>query len=287
LTANVELREPQGLDWLRRQHDQLTALENLKTIKDRLATEADAIERQLRNETSLPASFITDCVAKRGVARQRALRLAERKLTGAVINGSVDLLDIRWLAPHDHLIAQPTHPNEYQSNITTHICLIWPDRTGAFTVWSRWLLEVSTNALGRFMQYSQGADLRGALFEAAAAYVAADANDIFAHPISLHLRAGPGVFVGDLIHGVIEHSNNSCLYVRAGTWLADAMLGKRQPLLRAQKPEDSIATLLLRQARSKDYPRFETTGRDHLAGVLQQQPKAFGSSFLLGSAGGR
>lgn len=226
-------------------------------------------------------------VCAAGIARQRALRNAEGQLRGAVINGERDLLDIRWLAPHDHLIAQPMHADEYQSNIATHICLIWPNSTGAFTVWSRWLLEASTNALGRFLQYSQGADLRSALFEAAAAYVAADCNAVLANPISLHLRAGPGVFVGDLIHGVIENSNHCCLYVRAGTWLSDAMLGKRQPLLRAQNPEDSIATLLLRQARSKDYPRFETTGRDHLAGVLQQQPKAFGSSFMLGSAGGR
>jgi hypothetical protein len=119
--------------------------------------------------------------------------------------------------------------------------------------------------------------LRSALFEAAAAYVAADCNAVLANPISLHLRAGPGVFVGDLVRGLIKNSNRSCLYERARTWLTDAMLGKPQPLLRAQKPEDSIATLLLRQARSKDYPRFE---RRLLAVVKGHLPNGPGSRRL-------
>ena len=77
LTADVELREPQELGWLRRQHDQLMALEALKVIKQQLTPEAEAIERQLRNQSGLPASFITECVRSRGEARRRALRLAE------------------------------------------------------------------------------------------------------------------------------------------------------------------------------------------------------------------
>jgi hypothetical protein len=181
---------------------------------------------------------VLDCLRCRGIARRRALHDAELQLRGAIINGERDLLDIRWLAPHDHLIAQPQHPDEYQSNITTHICLIWPDTTGAFTVWSRWLLEASTNSLGRFLQFLKGADLRSALFEAAAAYAAADCNVVFANPTALYLRAGHGVFVSDLIKGQIENSDRSCLYVRAHTWLSDKTLGNRRPL--AEFPGDQL-----------------------------------------------
>jgi hypothetical protein len=255
LTADVGLREPPELDWLRRQQAQSAALDALKTIKLQLASEASAIERMLHNKAGTPQPFVLDCLRCRGIARRRALHNAELQLRGAIINGERDLLDIRWLAPHDHLIAQPQHRDEYQSNITTHICLIWPDTTSTFTVWSRWLLEASTNALGRFLQFSKEVDLRGALLEAAAAYAAADCNVVFANPTSLYLRAGHGVFVADLIKGQIENSDCSCLYVRAHTWLSDKTLGERQqPLPAAKHPANSIATLLLRQARSKDHP---------------------------------
>jgi hypothetical protein len=76
-------------------------------------------------------------------------------------------------------------------------------------------LEASTNALGHFLQFSKGVDLRNALFEAATAYVAADCNVVFANPTPLYLRAGPGVFVCDLVYGQIENSDRHCLYVRA------------------------------------------------------------------------
>jgi hypothetical protein len=129
-TANAELRESPELDWLRRQQAQSAALDALKAIKHQLAAEAEAIERMLHNKAGTPQPFVLDCLRCRGIARQRALHNAELQLRGAIINGERDLLDIRWLAPHDHLIAQPQHPDEYQSNITTHICLIWPDGKG-------------------------------------------------------------------------------------------------------------------------------------------------------------
>lgn len=122
LVANAEL-ETQELGWLRRQHAQLAALDDLKAIKHQLALESEAIDGMLRNNTGTPQPCVLECLRSRGVARQRALRLARAKLPGAVINNSIDLLDIRWLAPHDHLIAQPQCPEEYQSNITTHIGL--------------------------------------------------------------------------------------------------------------------------------------------------------------------
>ena len=250
--VDVELREPQELGWLRRQHDQLTALETLKAIKHQQAPEAEAIERMLHSNAGAPQPCVLDCLRCRGIARQRALGNAEVRLRGAIINGERDLLDIRYLTPHDHLIAQPMHPDEYQSNITTHICLKWPDTTGAFTVLSRWLLEASTNALGRFLQFSKGADLRSALFETAAAYVAADCNAVFANPTSLYLRADHGVFVCDLTHSLIENSNRYCLYVRAKTWFSDNKGVRRQPLPAAKQMKDSVATMLLRQARSTE-----------------------------------
>ena len=94
--------------------------EAVASFKRVLKPEAEAIERQLRTKTGITKQFVIDCISRRGLARQRALRLAESKLTGAVIRGERDLLDIRYLMAHQHLIANPIHPGEKQDNITVH-----------------------------------------------------------------------------------------------------------------------------------------------------------------------
>ena len=77
----------------------------------------------------LGEALLIDCVLKRGMARQRALKLAQAALPGAQLNGSRDRLEVRWLAPRDHLIADVRHPGERQDNITCHIALLWLWRT--------------------------------------------------------------------------------------------------------------------------------------------------------------
>jgi hypothetical protein len=106
LSADAELQS----SWWERNPNWVPAAakHQLSTIKQQLAAEAEAIEGALRNREGLPAPFIIDAIKKRGIARKAALHLASDKLKGAVISGSVDLLDIRFLAPHGPLAAQPT-----------------------------------------------------------------------------------------------------------------------------------------------------------------------------------
>jgi hypothetical protein len=69
---------------------------------------------------------------------------------------------------------------------------------------------------------------------------------------SLYLRAGPGVFAANLILGRLRN-DVQVVYARARTWLRNDMLDSQKvPLPPATSPEQSVATLLMQQARSNE-----------------------------------
>jgi hypothetical protein len=182
--------------------------------------------------------LITDTINKRGVARQRALKLAQTRLKYAAIVGGRDLVDIRWLRPHQHIITSVRAPGERQDCIVVHIALIWREAE-ATTLWQRWLLEVADHAAGRFLQLAPQADLRQAMFEAAQCFVASSFDHVICNQRGLYLRAGPGAFAADMVAGKIEGSGKERLPLRAlpdvvGRWNAgSANIARRtrgQPL---------------------------------------------------------
>ena len=237
------------VEWAWRKHDPqqgripLAAKERLARIKRQLAPAAAVIEQRLNND-GVPDQLLIDCINKRGIARQRALKLAHAALPGAQLNGSRDRLEVRWLAPRPHLIGDVRSPGERQDNITVHISLLWRVPAGTWSFWASWLLEASDHACGRFLQYTDS-DLRAALFEAAAHFAAADIEQAVVNDRSLYLPAGPGVFACDLIRGKLKNEGR-VIYARCRTWLANTMLdAKQKPLRPAASPSASVATLLL------------------------------------------
>ena len=121
----------------------LAAKKQLASLKRTLAPAAAVIEHHLYGGEGFPDHLLTDCILERGIARQRALKTAHAASPGAVVNGSRDLVDVRWQSPRDHLIADVRHPGEAQSNITVHIALLWRAPVGTWSFWAAWLLEAS------------------------------------------------------------------------------------------------------------------------------------------------
>jgi hypothetical protein len=139
-----------------------------------------------------------------------ALQRLAATLKGAVVSGSRDLIEVRWLAPRKHLIVDVQHPGELQDSICVHIALMWREPSGSVTYWANFLFECPDHACGRFLQWAPDGDLHAALFEAAANFTAADAHEVQAHlprtdgrtvERTICLRGGPGVFAANVING--------------------------------------------------------------------------------------
>jgi hypothetical protein len=259
MNADAVLRKNRGIERAWRQHDPRqgkiprVAQRQLKLFKRGLARHTAEITRHLFADGGLPDSVVLDCIDRRGLARQQALRRARALLDGAVINGSRDMVEIRWLAAHDDpWIQDVREPGERQANITCHVALCW--REGPVTqFWSSWLFECADHAAGRVCQLWPKGDLAAALFEAASEFTRADANALFAkYPDVMFLPGGSGAFVANLIVGKIGGKGQQIVYARARTWKAARMLSAaHKPSAAATKAaEDSIAALLLRFARA-------------------------------------
>jgi len=236
------------------------AKQRLAAIKRTLAVQAKQIERHIYVDSNFPDRLLIDCIRKRGIARQRALKLAHAALPGAQLSATRDCLDIRWLAPRQPWLANPRTPGESQDNITVHIALLHC-LNGLPEFWAAWLLEASDHACGRYLQYADG-DLREALFAASAAFAAADVEQTVRNAGSLYLPAGGGVFACDLIKGLLPQTGEVGVvtYCRSRTWLAADMLDDQQiPLRPADSPDRSVATFLLagiRDPASERSPGF-------------------------------
>ena len=193
----------------------------LRQLKEDLDRDADATEKLLVSNRNVASRRVTDCIRRRGVARQRALREVRDRCPGAVVVGQRDSLELRWLSPHRHVLAEPRRPGERQDCIVGHVALLWSDLDGiGETLWRRWLIEAPDHATHRFLQRAPGSSLKAALFEAMTSFAGADAvTRAAAKGADVFLKAGLGAFVCDPIHGTIEGSDVKVVYARARTWL--------------------------------------------------------------------
>jgi hypothetical protein len=98
------------------------AKRRLYTFKRALTASAARIERHLSPHDPLLAA----CIRRRGLPRQRALTALRMTLRDAVISGSKDCVEVRWLAPREHLIVDTEHPGECQDSVCVHVALLPP-----------------------------------------------------------------------------------------------------------------------------------------------------------------
>ena len=223
-------------------------------LKGEFGRQADIVARYLAGCEPLNAYL-----RRRGVARQKALKVLRAALPGAVVIGKKDFIEIRWLAPCEHVIAAARHPRDLQDCIICNVLLAWrkPSARNA-EVWAGWLTEIPDHAAARLIERAPNVDLRVCLFEAAAAFAAADAQAVlgkFNAGISIYLPAGPGAFGVEIIPGKIEKTGRDMLYARAGTWISDGALEpyqRRRLLTAAPSPKRNVATLLLKMAQAGD-----------------------------------
>jgi hypothetical protein len=229
------------------------ARRQLEVFKRSLLAPAARIEEYV----ALPNKLLAECLARRGIARQNAVAHLLRTLPGATINAARDVIDIRWLSPGKHLICDTESPSELQDAICVCVALLWRERDGSVTYWANYLLEAPDRATGRSLQHAPNADLAGALYAAAGAFTAADANqvcDCLRQRRSIYLPGGHGgVFAAAPINGKTKDSGRRMLFARARTWLTHRMLATdQQPLEPAAGPAQSVATMLLRLAHEGD-----------------------------------
>jgi hypothetical protein len=221
----------------------------LVDFKRALTASAQRIERHLSPHDRL----LADCIQRRGLSRQRALAALRAALPGAVVTGTKDCIEVRWLAPRSHLIIDTEHPGELQDGVCVHIALLWREPDGAVTFHLNYLLEVPDHACARFLQRAPAADLHAALFEAASAFTAADEQDVSFALVkreTIYLISGPGCFACDVIAGRIKDSGKRLVFARARTWLNDEMLEQAQtPLKPAPTPDCTVAAMLVAIAR--------------------------------------
>jgi hypothetical protein len=217
----------------------------LADCKRDLTPAAQRIEQHLSPHDRLLAA----CIKRRGLSRQRALTALRSALPGAVVTGRRDCIEVRWLAPREHLIVDTDDPGELQSGICVHIALLWREPNGSGTFHLNYLLEVPDHACARFLQRAPAANLHAALFEAANAFTAADQEDValaLVHRDTIYLSSGPGVFACDVIAGKIKDSDKRLVFARARTWLNDAMLEQAQtPLKPAPTADCTVAAMVL------------------------------------------
>jgi hypothetical protein len=221
----------------------------LAACKRALTAAAERIEGHLSPHHRLLAA----CIKRRGLSRQRAVAALRMALPGAAVTGSRDCIEVRWLNGRDHLIVDTTDPSELQDAVCVHIALLWREPNGTVTFHLNYLLEVPDHAAARFLQRAPAADLQAALFEAARNFSAADRADVWfalVNRLTIYLAAGPGAFAADVISGKIEDSGKRLVFARARTWLADAMLERKQtPLKPAGAADCTVAAMLLAFAR--------------------------------------
>jgi hypothetical protein len=125
--------------------------------------------------------------------------------------------------------------------------------------WCQWAVEAPDHALHRLIQrevdHGRQPDLRGALFEAANAFMRADANtlDHYGHESNIYLPAGPGLFGCNVIKS--RDAKRIYTYARARTYLGPEMLRRnagQDPVAGARDLANSVLT------RALDEVPFET-----------------------------
>ena len=161
MSTRTELRRAREVERAWRLHDPWrqgrippAAKEALAVFKRGLAAPATAIETHLFAANGIPDAVITDCIMRRGVARQRALARARAALPGAQLGGSRDVFEARWIVGRDHLIADAREPSELQDCVVVHVAMCWREPNGATSFFANWLLEVPDHAGGRFCSMS-------------------------------------------------------------------------------------------------------------------------------------
>jgi hypothetical protein len=217
----------------------------LRAWKRELLPTAAVIETLLKKE-ALAQSLIEPCIRKRGVGRQRKLTELRRLLPGANVRVSFkDVLEVSWLSPKTAILADPQHQGESQDCLLVCYLVAFPPTPRSVTCHSAWALEAPDHACARFLQRAPKSDLRTALFDAALAFLAADAATVVplvGRDTSVYLPAGQGSFACTVIGARTTDGRSSCVYARANTWLSDTMLRADQtPLPRAVTAEQTVA----------------------------------------------
>jgi hypothetical protein len=220
----------------------------LRVLKKEFEPTSVKIKAALQDEVLL-RQLVEDCCRRRGVARQNVLKAARRNFADATIRiGFMNVLEVTWLAPSRHVIADPKDHGQRQD--CTLVCYIaaWSTPPFGIRLCSAWSLEIPDHAAGRFLQRAgDNADFRSALFEAANHFYGADMAEVAPHVgrnTDIYLPAGGGAFVSTVIGA--RSGGHSFLYARAATWVDETMLRADQiPLREAETADRSVAALLL------------------------------------------
>jgi hypothetical protein len=218
-------------------------------FKRRLTKPAANVARHLAS----PERLIAPALRHRGLARKAALQALIDALPGAIVVGSKDAVQIRYLTAHRHLIQDPSDPGEQQDCVICRVALAYREAFGGVTLWESWLTETPDHALARVLERSPDTDLRRALLLAAATFTSADADaalQCLRSGRSLYLPLGSGALASTIIAGKLKGSEQVVVYIRAKTFLTADQLEPDQMLLQpATTAGGSVAAMLLRIAR--------------------------------------
>jgi hypothetical protein len=221
----------------------------LRAIKHTLEPTSLKVKAALQDEALL-RSLVEQCCRRRGIARQRRLKVVRHSFPDAaikVVHG--EILEISWLAPSPPVIADPKDHGERQECTLVCYAVAWPTPPFGIRLCSAWSLEVPDHAAGRYLQRAgNNADFRSALFEAANYFYSADMTAVQPHVgrgSDIYLPTAGGAFVGTVI-GAKSSGGHGFLYARAATWIEEIKMRPDQTLLpKAESAEKSVAALLL------------------------------------------
>jgi hypothetical protein len=219
---------------------------SLRAFKGDLVQTAAVLEGLLKKQQI--SSLLEPLCRRRGMVRHGLLASMRRRLPGAnirIAHTHRSIVEISWLSPRLGLFAAPQNPNEQQPCTLVCYTAVWPPTRDTLRMHSGWAAEIPDHALARLLQRAPDADIRAALFAAANAFVAADADivaKLINRPVGIYLPAGPGCFVGGVVGARTPDGSRTFVYARCQTWLHSDMLGDDQlPLARAPTAEASVA----------------------------------------------
>lgn len=207
-------------------------------FKDALAGDAERIKGALQGH-ALP--LIHEWSRKGAIGRERKLLRIKQALAPARVEDVNGALLVLWQEAHGQMVL--IDDPRFKQNCVIVVAALGSRVKGRIRWASMPVVEAPDHALARMFQRAPGLDAKAALYEAARAFLAADARAVTRGPglgETLCLAAGPGMLLCLPIAGP-DLEGEVRLVARANTWIAagQASPGQR-PVKAAENPVGSV-----------------------------------------------
>jgi hypothetical protein len=192
------------------------AWRRLRQFKRSLAGPAASIDRGLHDDKTL--DLLGEAVRRRGMARQRVLKVVKEKFAGATVRAERDVVELHWLVPSTHLIQDIQDQGESQDCVVHYRTVIRLDILKIVVLWSTIISEIADHSAGRLLQRFPKADLGQCLFQVGNEYLSADGDEVLTclnTGRTAYLPGGPGLFACSIISAKGAGGKGTFLYARA------------------------------------------------------------------------